>query len=68
VTSCTATSAYHDGIHVIDSSGLVLTNNSSTDNLDDGFMIMNSLPYTSAADVLASGNVASGNRVTIDVN
>ena len=68
VTSCTATAAYHTGIHVIDSSGLVLTNNSSTDNLDDGFLIMNSLPYTSVADVLTSGNVASGNRVTIDLN
>ena len=44
VTSCTATAAYHTGIHVIDSSGLVLTHNSSTDNLDEGFLIMNSLP------------------------
>jgi hypothetical protein len=68
VTSCTVTTAYHSGIRVINSPGLVLTNNTSTDNLNDGFLIMNSPPYTSVADVLAGGNVASGNQVAIDIH
>ena len=68
VTSCTATRAYHNGIHIINSSGLVLTNNSTTDNLNDGFLIANSPPYTSVADVLADGNVDSESQVAIDIN
>ena len=68
MTSCTATRAYHNGIHIINSSGLVLTNNSTTDNLNDGFLIANSPPYTSVADVLADGNVDGQIEVAIDIN
>ena len=52
----------------MNSSGLVLTNNSTTDNFNDGFLIMNSPPSTSVADVVASGNDDSESQVAIDIN
>jgi hypothetical protein len=64
-------SAAHDGyargFRILNSPGLVFADNLATGNQDTGIRLERSSPFTSVADVLAAGNLASGNGTDIFV-
>jgi len=62
VERCTTERNYRNGIRVTDSPGIALLHNAAHANRNAGFRIEGSFPIRSAADVLAGGNRAAGNR------
>ncbi len=67
IESCSARDGYARGFRVINSPGLVFTDNVAIDNATAGIRLENSDPFTTAADVVAAGNTASGNDPDISV-
>ena len=57
-----AVDSYRDGFRVMNSPGLVLTGNRAVANGNVGFRIESSPPFATEDDVLAQGNLATGNE------
>jgi parallel beta-helix repeat protein len=61
IQGCTSSGNEPNGVYVTNSAGLVLVNNAATDNPGIGIRVEKSAPFAADADVMANGNVATGN-------